>query len=91
MSAEEMLLQLFSDALQKTRAKKTKQMLDSKRMGSAPPMEGGEAPEMDEAEMKLVLELESESGEGEEEKTGEGEGAYGGSGFIPKRRKSMLG
>ena len=89
MSAEEMLLQLFSDALKKTRAKKTKQMLDSKRMGSAPPMEGGEEPEMDEAEMRLVLEM--ESGEGEEEKRGEGEGAYGGSGFVPKRRKSMLG
>jgi hypothetical protein len=77
MSAEELLLQLFSDALQKTRAKRTKSLVDSKRRGpmsEAPPEDG----EMGEDEMKLVLEMES----GDEEKEGD---------ELEKRRKSMLG
>jgi hypothetical protein len=76
MSAEELLLQLFSDALKKTRDKKTKRLVESKRSG---PMaeEPEEAPEMSPDEMKLVLEMES----GDEEKEDE----------MEKRRKSMLG
>ena len=84
MSAEELLLQLFSDALQKTRAKKTKSLVDSKRRGPMP--EASPEEPMDEAEMKLVLEMEP----GDEEKESEDGGAYGESPFE-KKRKSMLG